>query len=143
MFGFGKRTPPLLAEVLECLRNEPQVGMAIAILAGYLPHGGSESFWFYLNGDEFDCHAAYTKIRGGLTVRHCKVAKSAILDALDEAGFFEMRDAKREAIDGLVYRIAAHDRKRSHHVTGDGILFRDQPQTKLFHALTKHFPARS
>jgi hypothetical protein len=138
MFGFLNPKPRLLSEVHDYLRHKSEAQIVVAVWCAYLPHGGNEIFWFHPDGDEFDCHAARTRLRGGVTVRQCRVPMLTILGALEEAKFFEMRDAQRKVIDGGPFHIAVAERTREHHVSGNH--FCDQPQTILFRALTVHFP---
>lgn len=148
MFSLFKtqKQQPIAASVLEHLRYHPEQSWVLAIQAAYLPHGGGESFWFYLEGDFIVGHAAHTGRQGQVRVRQCRVAANVILGTLSEFDFFNMKDAASEVMDGLCYSMAVAEtrsgQKHSHCVSGRYIGGGGQAPTQLFQALVAHFPAR-
>ena len=143
MFSLFKTKLPLESSVLEYLRYQPKETWVLAIHASYLPHGGNESFWFYLEDDFIMGHAAHTGRQGRVRVRQCKVAATVILGTLIEFDFFNMKDATSEVKDGLCYSMAVAEtrlgQKRSHCVSGRCIGPGAQAPTRLFQILTNHF----
>lgn len=146
MFSLFRTKPPLESSVLEYLRYHHKETWVLAIQASYLPHGGNESFWFYLEGDFMMGHAAHTGRQGQVRVRQCKVAATVIQGTLTEFDFFNMKDATTEVKDGLCYSMAVAEtrlgQKRSHCVSGRFIGPGAQAPTRLLKILTSHFPVR-
>lgn len=110
--------------------------------ATYLPHGGTELFWFHDQGDHFEGHAVHYRKNGGIHVRTCTVNAAKIEAYMAEANFFAMKNPNSDCKDGLCYSICFCDGTAVHEVSARYVFDAQTPQTKLFLALSSIFPTR-
>ena len=143
MRGVKKREPSeLLSATAGYLAQRSNESLVIAVEASYLPHGGCEVFWLYERVSHFECHSAYRREDGSMTVRACDVPRSKVMEFLDLEQFYGWTDAESECADGLCFEIAISEPTRCHAISGLDVASGNQPQTQLFWQIANLFPKR-